>query len=82
MLLERCYCDPRMLLECCWLVRLSESSSLVYLLETCTLIAIIPERLSHIHGDVEFYEVDVDDNEEIAEARRVSCKLYRRIYTQ
>ncbi|XP_063692649.1 thioredoxin domain-containing protein 2-like isoform X1 [Bolinopsis microptera] len=30
-------------------------------------------RLSHIHGDVEFYEIDVDDNEEIAEARRVAC---------
>lgn len=30
-------------------------------------------RLSHIHGDVIFYEVDVDDNEEIAAARRVVC---------
>lgn len=30
-------------------------------------------RLSHIHGDVVFYEVDVDDNEEIALSRRVIC---------
>ena len=30
-------------------------------------------RLSHIHSDVIFYEVDVDDNEQIAEARRVGC---------